>query len=142
MPLSAKWFLVYYTFLGLLLVLNGGYFILRNKGIKSWISGIVRRKKPPVLIIRILKYLALFTLPGLVLSFFPFSWIELIFCIWSLIILYIAGIQLVRWEQIRVLIQKNRESISNTIRKVGAIMLSVGFAIFLLAYSVVERATG
>ncbi|HLR32715.1 MAG TPA: hypothetical protein VK074_09500, partial [Fodinibius sp.] len=135
-------FLVYYTFLGLLMVLTGGYFILRNKGIKSWISGIARRENPPLLIIRILKYLALFTLPGLVLTFFPFSLIELIFCIWSLIILYIAGTQLVRWEQSRVLIQKNRESISNTIRKAGAIMLSVGFAIFLLAYSVVERATG
>lgn len=142
MPFATQWFLVYYSILGVLLTLAGGYLLIRRETMKAWLCDAARRKRPPAPLVRILKYAVLFTLPGLFLSFIPFSWIELIFCIWSLLLLYIAGVQLVRWEQSRKLIQHNRESLSETIYKSGAIMLSVGFAILLLAYSVVERATG
>lgn len=141
MSFATKWFLVYYSILGVLLSLAGGYLAIRRNTIKAWLCDAARREHPPVLLIRILKYTALFTLPGLVLAFIPFSWIELIFCLWSLTLLYIAGARLVRWEQSRLLIRHNRETLSRTICKSGAIMLSVGFAILLLAYSVVERAT-
>lgn len=139
MPFSTQWFLVYYAVLGLLLILGGGYLVVKPDQIKSWLLDAAQIEKPPVLLIRILKYTALFTLPGLVLAFFPFSWIELIFCIWSLLLLYIASAQLVRWEQTRELIQTNRKVIYEIIRKAGAITLSVGFAILLLAYLVVKR---
>lgn len=139
MSFSTKWFLVYYCVLGLLLILAGSHLIIRKDLIKAWLLKAADSKKPPVLLIRILKYMAFFTLPGLILAFFPFSWIELIFCLWSLILLYIAGVQLVRWEQSRRFIRHSRHTIPETIRKSGAIMVSVGFAIFLLAYLVVER---
>lgn len=142
MPFSTKWFLVYYSILGVLLILSGSYLIIRNNLIKIWLGKAASSDKPPVLLIRILKYTTLFTLPGLILAFFPFSWIELIFCFWSLILLYIAGAQLVRWKESRILIQQRRDSLPKTVRKTGAIMLSVGFAIFLLAYLVVERTIG
>ncbi|WP_372634334.1 hypothetical protein [Fodinibius sp.] len=139
MPFSTQWFLFYYGILGLLLTLSGSYLVIRYDPIKTWLTKAAGRDKPPVLLIRILKYLTLFTLPGLVLAFFPFSWIELVFCFWSLIILYIAAAQLVRWKQSRLLIKRNQATIADIIRKSGAIMLSVGFAIFLLAYLVVKR---
>lgn len=142
MPFSTRWFLVYYVVLGLLLTLGGSFLIIRNDSIKTWLNKAAGKEKPPLVFIRILKYIAIFTLPGLVLAFFPFSWIELVFCCWSLILLYIAGAQLVRWEQSRLLIRRNRQSMSAIIIKVGAIMLSVGFAIFLLAYLVVKRTVG
>lgn len=140
MPFSTKWFLIYYAILGLLFISGGGYLAFRPSIIKKWLLRVAENEKPPVLLIRILKYLALFTLPGLILSFFPFSWIELLFCIWSLLLMYIAGVQLVRWDQSRTLIQNKQEQLASSIRKSGAIMVSVGFAILLLAYSVVERA--
>ncbi len=140
MPFSTKWFLIYYAILGLLFISGGSYLAFRPAVIKKWLLRVAENEKPPVLLIRILKYLALFTLPGLVLAFIPFSWIELLFCIWSLLLMYIAGVQLVRWDQSRTLIQKKQEQMASSIRKSGAIMVSVGFAILLLAYSVVERA--
>ncbi|SHE97065.1 hypothetical protein SAMN05443144_104220 [Fodinibius roseus] len=139
MPFSTRWFLVYYIILGLLLTLSGSYLVIKNDTIKYWLNKAADTEKPPVLLIRILKYITLFTLPGLVLAFFPFSWIELVFCFWSLLLLYIAGAELVRWEQSRLLIKRSQQSLSEIIRKSGAIMLSVGFAIFLLAYLVVKR---
>lgn len=140
MPFSTKWFLIYYAILGFLFIAGGGYLAFRPAVIKKWLLRVAENEKPPVLLIRILKYLTLFTLPGLILAFIPFSWIELLFCIWSLLLMYIAGVQLVRWDQIRTLIQNNQEQLTSSIRKSGAIMVSVGFAILLLAYSVVERA--
>ncbi|SMO54396.1 hypothetical protein [Fodinibius sediminis] len=142
MPFATQWFLVYYSILGLLLLVSGAFFTFRPDKIAGRLMVYAEREKPPVILIRILKYLILFTLPGLALSFFPFSWVELLFTVWSLILLYIAGAQLVRWKQSRMLIRHNPESLAKTIRKGGAIMMSVGFAIFLLAYLVVNRATG
>ncbi|MCW9707815.1 hypothetical protein [Fodinibius salsisoli] len=139
MSFSAKWFLVYYAALGFILILSGGYIAFQKNQIKQWFLSASEQEQPPVLLIRILKYLALFTLPGLILSFLPFSWIELLFTAWSLILLYLASIQLVRWAQSRIIIQQNEERLTYLIRTSGAIMLSVGFAILLLAYFVAQR---
>lgn len=138
MSFSAKWFLVYYATMGILFILSGGYLVLKNEQAKQWLIAASDQEKPPVLLIRIIKYLVLFTLPGLVLSFIPFSWIELLFSIWSLLLLYLAGVQLVRWKQSQIVLMENKEQLAQVIRTGGAIMLSVGFAIFLLAYFVIQ----
>lgn len=96
-------------------------------------------EKPPRLFIRILKYLLLFTLPGLILSLIPFSWINLIFALWSLILIYIGGLQLVRWDHTRTLIKANNEKLSSFVNRSGAIMVAVGLAIFLLTFSVLNN---
>lgn len=139
MSFSAKWFLVYYAVVGFTLILGGGYITFQKNRVKHWLLSASEHERPPVLLIRILKYLVLFTLPGLVLSFLPFSWIELLYTIWSLLLLYLAGIQLVRWQQNRMIIQQNQERLAGVIRTCGAITLSVGFAILLLAFFVIQR---
>ncbi|NIV11798.1 MAG: hypothetical protein GWN62_11130 [Aliifodinibius sp.] len=135
---STKWFTLYYSVLAICLIGGGGYLILKKDQITDYLINKASNKKPPTLFIRILKYLLFFTLPSLVLSFTPFSWIELIFSIWSLLVVYIAGLQLVRWEQSRALIKANRQ-LPYIIKKSGAIMVAVGSAIFLLAYLVITR---
>ncbi|WP_445666528.1 hypothetical protein [Fodinibius sp. AD559] len=135
---STKWFALYYSVLAISLIGTGGYFILKKDQIANYLINKADHKKPPTLFIRILKYLFLFTLPGLVLSFTPFSWIELLFTIWSLFVVYIAGLQLVRWEQSRTLIKANQQ-LPGIIKRSGAIMVAVGSAIFLLAYLVITR---
>ncbi len=135
---STKWFALYYSALAISLVGTGGYIILKKDKIANYLIDKTDHEKPPALLIRILKYLFFFTLPGLVLSFTPFSWIELLFTIWGLFVVYIAGLQLVRWEQSRTLIKANQQ-LPNIIKKSGAIMVAVGSAIFLLAYLVIIR---
>ena len=135
---STKWFALYYSALAISLIGTGGYIILKKNKIANYLIDKADHEKPPALLIRILKYLFFFTLPGLVLSFTPFSWIELLFTIWGLFVVYIAGLQLVRWEQSRTLIKANQQ-LPNIIKKSGAIMVAVGSAIFLLAYLVIIR---
>lgn len=135
---SVKWFTVFYSVSAVLLFGSGGYLILKKEQAEQYLKEAAQNKKPPILFIRILKYLFLFILPGLVLSFFPFSWIELLFSIWSLLVVYIGGLQLVRWEQNRKLI-KSSTQLTEIIKRSGAIMVAVGFALLLLAYFVITR---
>ncbi len=135
---STKWFALYYSVLAICLIGTGGYLTFKKNQVANYLTNKANREKPPALFIRILKYLLFFTLPGLVLSFTPFSWIELLFTIWSLIVVYIAGLQLVRWEQSRTLIKASKQ-MPDIIKRSGAIMVAVGSAIFLLAYLVITR---
>lgn len=136
---STKWFLLYYTVLGVVLIGSGLYLILRKKRLGSYLQKAANREKPPRIFIRILKYFFFFTLPGLVLSFLPFSWIELLFTLWSLLLVYIAGIQLVRWEKNRALIKAGGQQLPAFIQRSGAIMVAVGLAIFLLTFLVINK---
>src|SRR5699024_11529898 len=83
MPFSAKWFFIYYLSLALLFMVGGGYLIFRKDKATNWLLKSANDENPPVLLIRTFKYVTLFTLPGLVISFFPFSWVELVFCLRS-----------------------------------------------------------
>lgn len=136
---SAKWFTIYYLVVGFCLIGTGIYLILKKDRTTAFILEAAEHEKPPALFIRILKYLLFFTLPGLVLAFTPFSWIELLFTIWSLLLVYIAGIQLVRWKKSQALIKANSDTLPDVIRRSGATMVAVGLAIFLLAYLVINR---
>ncbi|TYP92561.1 hypothetical protein LX73_1923 [Fodinibius salinus] len=136
---AAKWFVIYYSIVGLCLIGGGSYLSLKKEKMKSFILDAAESEKPPRLFIRILKYFFFFTLPGLVLSFTPFSWVELLFTLWSLLLVYVAGIQLVQWEQRRQLIKTNDQKLSSIIRRWGSSAVAVGLAILLLAYFTITR---
>jgi hypothetical protein len=134
-----KWFLFYYCALGLFLTAGGLYLVFKNNRAASFLQDTAQHEKPPRILIRILKYLALFTLPGLILAFFPFAIIELLFTLWSLLLVYIAGLRLLRWDQSRRLLKAKAQLLPSIIRRSGAIMVAVALAIFLLAYLVLTQ---
>lgn len=136
---SQKWFAMYYPLLGTITFFAGFAMMLFYNRLRGYLVEQAGNDTPPTAIRNILKYLLLFTLPCLILSFLPFSWIELLFSLWSLLIVYIAGIQLVRWEQTRHLIIENPERLEGYIRLTGAIMVAVGVVILLLGYIVINR---
>ena len=136
---SQKWFTMYYLCLGVLVFFSGFIVMVSYRRIKNYLIREAENEDPPVALRNLLKYLFLFTIPCLVFSFLPFSWIELLFSIWSFFIVYIAGIQLVRWNQTRVLIRQNPEKLEWYIRFTGAMMVAVGLVILLLAYFVIRR---
>lgn len=136
---SQKWFTMYYLCLGVLVFFSGFIVMVSYRRIKNYLTREAENEDPPVALRNLLKYLFLFTIPCLVFSFMPFSWIELLFSIWSFFIVYIAGIQLVRWNQTRVLIRQNHEKLEWYIRFTGAMMVAVGLVILLLAYFVIRR---
>ena len=136
---AQKWFTMYYLSLGVVVFISGFILILSFQKIQNYLIDQAGDEKPPAAIKNLLKYLFLFTIPCLFFSFIPFSWIELLFSIWSFLIVYIVGIQLVRWDETRMLIRQNPEKLEWYIRLTGAIMVAVGLVILLLGYIVINR---
>ncbi|WP_069132341.1 hypothetical protein [Rhodohalobacter halophilus] len=136
---STQWFLAYYVGLGGLLISYGVFLLLKTEQMKSYLLSIAEDETPPASWRSVLKYLLLFTLPGFILSFFPFSWIELLFSLWALVIIYVGGQLILVWPQTAKAIVDNRETLQRKIRFVAANMLSLGIVIFLLAYILLER---
>ncbi|MEX2600186.1 MAG: hypothetical protein WD355_00980 [Balneolaceae bacterium] len=141
--LSFRWFTVCYLALGLLLITGGTYTLTRLSMLRGYVTGAARHEHPPTIWIKTIRYLLLFTLPSLVLSFFPFSWVELIFSIWCLIIVYTAGQMLAYWKQTANMILDNQDAIPGKLKLIAANMISIGLILFLLCYHLLStRGTG
>lgn len=133
---AAKWFTVYFIALGILALSAGIYLLIKTCHFSNYLLQKAESALPPPAIRNILKYFFLFTIPCLVLSFTPFSWIKLLFSIWSLMIIYVIGIRLVYWKQTRnILLQPKQPALMNKyIRVSGVILLAVSLVMFMLGY--------
>ena len=137
---SAKWFAVYYFCLGVLGLVGGLYFLTRVNRIVNYIEEKTSADTPPPRIRIFLRYFLAFTIPTLVLSFFPFSLIEISFSLWCLFMIYLLGSMLVRWESLHpILMEQTDETIKKYIRIAGAGMLSLGMVMFLLFYRIIQN---
>lgn len=136
---STQWFTAYYIALGALLMSFGVYLLIKTEIVKEFLLNAAKEDKPPVMWRKVLKYFLLFTIPCIVLSFFPFSWIELFFSIWSLLIVFMLGQLLVMWSQTSQAILKMADDLEKKIRFVSANLISIGIILFLLCYVLIER---
>ncbi len=136
---STQWFLAYYPSLGALLVSYGFYLLIKTEGFRDYLTDVANDETAPVSWRKVLKYLFLFTIPGLVLSFFPFSWIEMLFSIWLLFIIFMTGQMLVLWQHTSKAILAAGEQLKRKIRFVAANLITIGFICFMLAYLLLER---
>lgn len=139
---SSQWFLAFYPSLGALLASYGFYLLIRTERFREYLTEVAPGPKPPGSWRTALKYLLLFTLPGLVLSFFPFSWIELLFSVWLLFIILMVGQLLVMWPHTSKAILAAGEHLKRKIRYVAANLITIGFICFMLAYLLLERTRG
>ncbi|TVQ05122.1 MAG: hypothetical protein EA359_04035 [Balneolaceae bacterium] len=138
---STQWFTAYYLSLGALLLSYGIYLMFKTESIRQFLVDAAADEQPPKVWRTVLKYLLLFTIPGLVLSFFPLSWIELIFSLWSLFIIFMAGQLLLLWPQTSRAIIKAGDELLKKIRYVAANMIIIGIVLFMLCYLLLERTT-
>lgn len=136
---SAQWFTAYYISLGALLLSYGIYLLVKTEAIKEYLLSAAEEKAPPRIWRTILKYLLLFTIPGFILAFFPFSWIELLFMTWSFFIIFMAGQLLVLWPQTSRAIENSESELKKKIRYVAINMITIGLILFMLCYLLIER---
>lgn len=136
---STQWFMAYYIALGALLASFGVYLLIKTGTVKEFLLTTSEEEQPPAIWRKVLKYFLLFTIPCFVLSFFPFSWVELFFSVWSLLIVFMLGQLLVMWPQASKAIQEQKDDLEKKIRFVAANLLSIGIILFLLCYVLIER---
>ena len=136
---AAQWFTAYYITLGTLLLSFGFYLIARHYHMAERLKEAAKRPEPPYAFKSSLRYLLLFTIPGVVLAFFPFSWIELLFSVWVLIIIFTLGSLLVQWKGVSQQILDNTGTLHKKIRFAGMNMVSIGIVLFMLSYLLLSR---
>lgn len=137
---SAQWFTAYYVVLGTILIGYGVYLIAKQHAMAGYLRDVAENtEKPPRAFRSVLKYLLLFTIPGLILSFFPFSWIELLFSIWCLIIIFTVGQMLVQWKVVSSQILAVGGELHKKIRFAGINMISIGVVLFMLCYILISN---
>ncbi|MCH8486989.1 MAG: hypothetical protein LAT75_08985, partial [Candidatus Cyclonatronum sp.] len=132
--ISLNWFVVYYFTLGIILLVNGLIWFSRPAPFQQYLCDHARRDERPALLIKTIRYLMLFSGASLMLALIPFSWVELIFSVWSLVVLFILGSILLRWKQLKNLILERPQAVLGQIRKGGYMMFSVGIVLLLLAW--------
>jgi len=131
---ALRWFSVYYFVLAVLFLLLGLRWLLRPRPFSESLVSPQTVKRAPHALVQALKYYLLFTLPGLILSFFPFAWPELLFSLWSLAMIYLLGSLLLRWKQIRLVLVEHKERLPVYLRRMGVILLALAVVMFLLFY--------
>lgn len=137
---SAQWFTAYYLTLGSLLIGYGIYLLVKQYEMADYLKDVASSyEEPPRALRSVLKYLLLFTLPGLILSFFPFSWIELLFSIWSLIIIYTVGQMLLQWNAVSKQILALGSILPKKVRFAGINMISIGVVVFMLCFLLISN---
>lgn len=136
---STQWFTAYYISLGSLLLSYGIYLLVKTEPVKKFLLTVAAENQPPAIWRKALKYFLLFTIPCLILSFIPFSWIELVFSIWSLLIVFLLGQLLILWPHTSQAILKLSEELDGKIRFVAANLISVGIILFLLCFVLLQR---
>lgn len=136
---SVQWFTAYYISLGSLLISYGLYLLVKQRLVAEYLRKVASEyDEPPRVFRSVLKYLLLFTLPGLILSFFPFSWIELVFSIWCLIIIYTIGQMLLQWSVVSSQIIAAGSNLHKKVRFAGINMISIGVVLFMLFYVLIS----
>ena len=136
---SVQWFTAFYVALGSLLVSYGIYLLARTSLIITYLKNVAAHEHPPQIWRKVLRYLLLFSIPGVLLSFFPFSWIELLFSVWSLFIIIMVGQLLVMWKQTAKAIRSAGETLRKKVRYVALNMITIGVILFMLCFLLIQR---
>jgi len=132
--LALGWFAISYLGFGILLITWGLYLLLRTGDIQSYLVIHSKSPDPPFIFIQFLKFLAAYSFVSIFFSFFPFRWIELLFALWLLLIVFTAGRFLVHWRQTSKELLIRADELPQKIRFAAANMISLGFVMFLLYY--------
>lgn len=133
---STNWFLIYYIMLGTALLMSALFWLRRPQPLHRYLMSHVEENQKPYFILLMLRYLAIFSLLSLVLSFFPFSPIEFAFSLWSLVMLYLLASIMLKWRHLKRPLSGNPGLLYAYIRKACLMMLSIGMVLYMLAYFV------
>jgi len=135
--IALRWFILCYLTMGITLITLGVYLLTRTHDIKYYLLLQAKQPDPPFIFVQILKFLFFFSFVCLFFSFFPFTWIEFLFSIWLIIMLFTITQFLTRWQETSRILLGRIDELSNKIRFAAANMVSLGVIMFLLYYQLV-----
>jgi len=132
-----SYFLIYLPILSLSLFWIGGGMIRRPEVMSAYLAREAEAKRLPSHILKLLRYLLLFSTIGIVFSFGPIQPLTLLHSLFGLGMCFLVGRWLLRWEHLSELILAEKEKIPGAVRKFGILLVSWGvFSALLLILNV------
>lgn len=133
-----KWLVVWYLACASILTSKGIIWMLNPGAIIDATLEAIEHKKPPAVVIKMMKYVFLFAVVSIILAFFPFRWLPFIYSFWVVAMVFIIGQFLVKWEQFRIYWNENQSQLDNFYRKAGAFATALGLLTFFLCYQLIQ----
>lgn len=134
--LAHNWFLLFYSVLGLLLLVQGVLWTVNPAPFYEYLREAARSEKRPSMLLKSARYIALFATASLVFGFLQLSVIDIVFS------LGLAGLALsvlsylARWEHIRSIITEHPDAVKRFLRLTGYFSLSTALVLALLVYRI------
>ena len=132
--LAYNWFLVYYFALGLIFVIQGLVWMRRPDSFYTILYDSAVANERPKVLLKAVRYFTLFTLISAFFTFFPFSAFEAVFVVMSLMLAYVTGSFLLKWNEMKSIIIDNPERTKKIIKKLGQIVVVFALTCFALSY--------
>jgi hypothetical protein len=132
-----SYFTIYLPVLSLSLFWIGGGMIRRPEVMSGYLTREAEAKCLPSHILKLLRYLLLFSTIGVVFSFGPIQPLTLFHSVFGLGMCFIVGRWLLQWEHLSELILSEKTRIPGAVRKFGIVLLSWGiFSVLILMLKV------
>lgn len=131
-----RWFALTYTLLGVLLGGSGLWLALAEEKAETYLLDRLQSEHPPAIWIQSVRALLLILLVSLTFGAFMGTWIELLFSVWGLALLFILARLLAGWQGVRLSIGSRSRTepmgLRNRIRMAGLQLIVLGVVMFLL----------
>ncbi len=107
--------------------------IRRPEVMSAYLTREAEAKRLPSHILKLIRYLLLFSTIGIVFSFGPIQPLTLLHSLFGLGMCFLVGRWLLKWEHLSELILAEKEKIPGAVRKFGILLVSWGvFSILII----------
>ncbi len=135
--LAYNWFLVFYSVLALLLIIQGLIWLIRPAPFYYSLRDAAGYERRPAALLKSARYLFLFSTVSLIFAFIMRSVIDIVFTLGLVSLSFTFLTLLGRWPHIRVLIPEHPASMMRFLRYLGLFGLSTALVLSLLVYRIV-----
>lgn len=131
-----SYFTIYLPVLSLSLFWIGGGMIRRPEVMSGYLTREAEAKRLPSHILKLLRYLLLFSTIGVVFSFGPIQPLTLFHSVFGMGMCFLVGRWLLSWEHLSELILAEKEKIPRAVKKFGILLVSWGVVSILIILNV------
>lgn len=121
-----SYFLIYLPILSLSLFWVGGGMVRRPEVMAAYLDREAKAKRMPKHILKLLRYLLVFSALGGAFSLFPFSVTFLMHSFAGILMAILIGRWLLQWEALSLLLLSEPELTKKAVRKFGLVLVSWG----------------
>ncbi|MDG5767682.1 hypothetical protein QA596_09415 [Balneolales bacterium ANBcel1] len=132
--LAFNWFLLFYSVLALLLLVQGMIWLLRPAPFYDYLRDAASSDRRPPMLLKSARYLLLFSTASLVFAFVLRSPVDIVFSLGLVSLSFTVSNLLTHWPRLRPAIPRYPDRLMRSLRYAGLFCLSTAMVLMLLIY--------